>query len=181
MELQSFIIRLVEKNNGEILGRVRLQKLVYFCKALGADIDANYKLYIYGPFCQQVADILQDCVMEDILQEKDGIIQKGSEFRSCLASAVLENTSLSRQSMEIMEDVLNICGRLNTKELEITATTFFINRQQKVLFGCDDRDVVIDKVTRAKGNRFSRKEIEMSYQRVLEEYFPLVDKYAAIK
>lgn len=69
MELQSFIVQLVDKNGGEIAGRVRLQKLVYFCKALGADLNVNYKLYIYGPFSRQVADTLQDCVLDDILLE----------------------------------------------------------------------------------------------------------------
>lgn len=47
MELQAFVTQLVDKSGGEILGRVRLQKLVYFCKALGADINPNYRLYIW--------------------------------------------------------------------------------------------------------------------------------------
>ena len=51
MELRSFLVRLVDKSGGKISGRVRLQKLIYFCKALGADINVSYRLYVYGPFC----------------------------------------------------------------------------------------------------------------------------------
>lgn len=181
MELQSFIVQLVDKNGGEIAGRVRLQKLVYFCKALGADLNVNYKLYIYGPFSRQVADTLQDCVLDDILLEQNGAIQKGEEFDSYLKDAADCTEASTDRSSEIPEDVLALCGPLSTRELEITATTFFIDRQQKVLFGCDDKDNVIEKVTRAKGNRFSGEEIEDSYQRVINQYLPLAEKYAVIR
>ena len=67
---------------------------------------------------------------------------------------------------------------MTTKQLEITATTFFIDRQQKVLFGDDDKEAVIRKVSNAKGKRFNHNEIETSYQTVMEEFFPLEQKYA---
>jgi hypothetical protein len=178
MDLQSFIVQLVEKNSGEIAGRVRLQKLVYFCKALGADINTNYKLYIYGPFSQQVADTLQDCVLEDILLEENGIIREGTEFNAYMESSEILNNPLPEQSEQILNDVLELCRPLSTRDLEITATAFFIDRQQKVLFGCHDQNIVIEKVTHAKGNRFSENEINASYQRVLQKWLPLVKKYA---
>lgn len=174
MQLQSFMAQLVEKNGGEVAGRVRLQKIIYFCKALGADIDPNFKLYVYGPFSQQVADTLQDCVVEDILVEENGVIQRGIEFNDYLESV----TGLEDQSMKILIDVLELCKTLTTKQLEIDATTFFIDRQQKILFGCEDKQDVINKVIHAKGNRFTEDEIMKSYQRVVEKCFPLMKKYA---
>lgn len=176
MELQSFMVQLVEKNGGKIAGRVRLQKIIYFCKALGADINPNYKLYVYGPFSQQVADTLQDCVVEDILTEEDGLIQRGIEFKEHLKSVA----DSEDPSMKILVDVLKFCNTLTTKQLEIDATTFFIDRQQKILFGCEDSKAVMDKVIRAKGNRFTNDEIMQSYQRVVDRCFPLVKKYAAV-
>lgn len=174
MELQSFMVQLVDRNGGQVAGRVRLQKIIYFCKALGADINPNYKLYIYGPFSQQVADILQDCVVEDILVEENGMIQKGIEFKDYLENV----TGPEEPTLEILTDVLELCKTLSTKQLEIDATTFFIDRQQKILFGCKDEQVVIDKVIRAKGNRFTDDEILASYQRVVQRCFPLVEKYS---
>lgn len=176
MELQSFMVQLVDKNGGEIAGRVRLQKIIYFCKALGADINPNYKLYIYGPFSQQVVDTLQDCVVEDILVEENGFIKRGIEFKDYLKPV----TDSEDPSMEILVDVLELCKTLSTKQLEIDATTFFIDRQQKILFGCEDQKIVIDKVIRAKGNRFTKDEIQESYKRVVQKCFPLVKKYALV-
>ena len=49
-------------------------------KAFGTTVNANYKLYIYGPYSQQVADSLHEGVMDDIFSETKGLISKGTEF-----------------------------------------------------------------------------------------------------
>ena len=178
MESNAFIIQLLEEKGGEIQGRVQLQKLVYFCKAMGVDINANYKLYIYGPYSQQVANALQDCVADNILTESDGVIRKGADYDAFLNAFVKSENKLSDVSKNIVNDILGLCDRMTTKELEITATTFFIDRQQKALFGNDNKDTVIQKVSNAKGKRFNNDEIETSYQTVLKKFFPLEKKYA---
>ena len=178
MELKAFITQLLDEKGGEIHGRVQLQKIVYFCKAMGVNLNASYKLYIYGPYSQQVANALQDCVADDILTEVNGIIEKGDEYDAFMESVAGSGNILSDISRKIVQDVLQLCNTLTTKELEITATTFFIDRQQKALFGNDDKDIVIQKVTKAKGNRFDKSEIEDSYQRMEKEFFPLETKYA---
>lgn len=178
MEIKAFITRLLDKKGTEIHGRVQLQKLVYFCKAFGADIDVNYKLYIYGPYSQQVANALQDCVLDDILIESDGSIGKGSKFTSFLQDSAKSEETFSSQTEDIVNDILALCEGFSTRQLEIIATTFFINRQQSVLFGADDKEAVLSKVTRAKGSRFTMEEIEDSYQRVQSDFLPLEKKYA---
>ena len=177
MELKVFIPQLLEERNQPIYGRVQLQKIVYFCKALGADVSANYKLYIYGPYSQQVADTLQDCVVDDILTEKNGEIWKGDEFDNFVQFISARGNVLSGTSKEIVRDVLNICAPLTTHQLEITATTFFINRQLKTLYGSNDKEQVIKHVTAAKGSRFSDAEIEEAYARVQDIFLPIEEKY----
>lgn len=178
MELKQFMAQLLQEKGGPIQGRIQLQKLIYFCKALGADVNANYKLYIYGPYCQQIADALQDCVVDGILTETNGGIEKGSEFDAFVQSASESGNELSGTSKKIVCDVLTACSDLSTRQLEIAATTFFINRQLKVLFGSDDKERVIEKVTEAKGSRFSEEEIRQSYELVQEVFLPIEYKYS---
>lgn len=180
MELKAFIIQLLNEKGGEIHGRVQLQKIVYFCKAMGVKVNASYKLYIYGPYSQQVADALQDCVMDDILKESNGIIRKGMDFDEYMQSIADSENILSDTSRKIVKEVLQRCNQLTTKELEITATTFFIDRQQKALFGSDSKETVIKRVSKAKGNRFAESEIEDSYQRVANDFWPLERKYSVM-
>lgn len=177
MTSQAFIVDLIKEKGGNIQGRVQLQKLVYFCKALGAEVNTSYKLYIYGPYSQQVANALQDCVADDILIESNGLIQKGAEFESFLNYATDRGDTLSARSEEIVLDVLDSCKLFNTKDFEIVSTTFFIYRQQKALFNSTDKEEIIRKVTNAKGSRFTPDEINQAYQRVLDIFIPLEKKY----
>ena len=147
MEAKALIAQLLKCMNGQIHGRVALQKLLYFCKVCGADVDASYRLYIYGPYSQQVADALQDGIIDHIFAE------------------------------QIVKDVVETFSGETARQLEIIATTFFIDCQQKALFGKDDKDIVLDKVRRAKRARFSEQEIEESYGLMMEKCVPLVRKY----
>jgi len=177
MEAKDFIVQLIDAKGGNVHGRVQLQKLTYFCKAIGTDINVSYKLYIYGPYSQQVANALQDCVLDDILVEENGSISKGENFDAFLQAARESGAVLSGSAANILSDVLGLCNEMTTKQLEIAATTFFIDRQQKALFGNDDRTAVIKRVVSAKGNRFSREEIDRAYDQVVESFLPLETKY----
>lgn len=177
MEVQALIAQILNKLEGGIHGRVQLQKLVYFCKAFGTDVNANYKLYIYGPYSQQVADSLQDGVLDEIFTEADGKIAKGQRFDEYF-STLSESEVLKNVQEDIVADVLDTFSSLPTKQLEILATTFFINRQQNALFGSSDENSVLEKVRRAKASRFSEEEIGNSYKRMLEVCVPLDQKYS---
>lgn len=177
METQALIAYVMDHMNGEIHGRVQLQKLIYFCKAYGTAVDANYRLYIYGPYSQQVADSLQEGVMDDIFHETRGLISKGIEFEKYMASLRDENTLCSPQK-ELIYEVVDTFKEMSVEQLEILATTFFIYRQQNSLFGGADKESVLDKVRRAKSSRFTEGEIVSSYTKMEEICFPLVKKYA---
>lgn len=175
METVLFIIQLLEATTNKIIkGRIHLQKLVYFCKAFGVDVDANYKLYIYGPYSQQVANALQDCVTDDILEEAEGEIRKGKAFAKYYREKIENrNKKLPSEDHAIVKKVLSLFGDIPTKQIEIDATTFFIQRQQVALYGSNDKEAVIKKVTEAKHTRFKNEEILAAYnrvQRVQNEY-----------
>lgn len=177
MESQALIAYIMNNMEGQIHGRIQLQKLIYFCKAYGTTVDANYKLYIYGPYSQQVADALQEGVMDDIFCESKGLISKGEEFEKYINS-VCNASPLNGQQEKIVDEVLDTFRNMTSGQLEILATTFFIYRQQKSLFGSADKEEVLDKVRRAKSSRFTEEEIISSYNKMEEICFPLAKKYA---
>ncbi|MFR8711605.1 hypothetical protein B5G26_14950 [Anaerotignum lactatifermentans] len=176
MKPLALIAYILNMMNGEIHGRIQLQKLIYFCKTYGTTVDANYRLYIYGPYSQQVADSLQDGVMDDIFHESKGLISKGTEFDEYFTN-LSEKNPLCPEQQEILTDVLNTFGNMPSEQLEILATTFFIYRQQKSLFGTEEQEIIIDKVRRAKSSRFTEEQIISSYSKMKELCFPLMKKY----
>ncbi len=175
METQTLIAYILNHMNGTIRGRVQLQKLIYFCKAFGTTVNANYKLYIYGPYSQQVADSLHEGVMDDIFSETKGLISKGTEFDKYFHNLNKEDCLTNPQRIH---DILNTFKDLDINHLEILATTFFIYRQQKSLFGDVDKDNVLDKVRRAKSCRFTEEQIVNSYNKMEEICLPLAEKYS---
>ena len=54
MEAHEVIIALIEHNSGEIKGRTKLQKLVFFANEL-LQLDISYRPYYFGPFSDDVA------------------------------------------------------------------------------------------------------------------------------
>lgn len=174
MNAQVLIARMLDQMERGIHGRVQLQKLIYFCKVYGIDVDVNYRLYVYGPYSQQVADSLQEGVMEDIFHESKGLISKGLEFQNYLAQLPPEDATFSPQ----FADVLNTFQSMSIEQLEILATTYFIHQQQLALFGAADKTVVLDKVRRAKSSRFTEDQIINSYSTMEKICLPLARKYA---
>lgn len=177
MESRELIAYMMEEMDGEIHGRVQLQKLAYFCKTYGVSVDASYKLYIYGPYSQQVSDALQEGVMDDIFHESKGSIAKGEAFDR-YTDCIWHDHPLSMQQKKTIHEVLNTFKGMPNEQLEILATTFFIYRQQKSLFGDADKNSVLDKVRRAKASRFTEEQIISSYSKMEEICFPLAEKYA---
>lgn len=176
MESLALIAHILQRMDGVIKGRVQLQKLIYFCKVAGVSVDANYRLYIYGPYSQQVADSLQDGVMEEIFRESNGHIEKGEYFTEYYNS-LHDQDCLEGEQEKIVNSVLTEFRNMPVRELEILATTFFIDRQQKALFGSASQQYVLDKVRKAKSSRFSEAEIEKSYDQ-MEDCLRLIQQYS---
>lgn len=176
METQALIAHILEHEEKGVSGRIALQKLVYFCKTCGVNVDANYRLYIYGPYSQQVADSLQDGVEDSIFKETNGHIERGNEFEEYY-DGLSGGNALGQEQQTILSDVLGTLGNKSPKELEILATTFFIDLQQRTLFGSADKEDVLSKVTHAKETRFTKDEILNSYTQMEEICRPLVKRH----
>lgn len=177
MNAQALIAYILNRMHGEIHGRIRLQKLIYFCKAYGTAVNANYKLYIYGPYSQEVADSLQEGVMDDVFGETRGLISKGKEFDKYFDSLCSEGVFRGQQG-KIVNEVLGAFANFSSEQLEILATTFFIYRQQDFLFGNADKERVLDKVRRAKSSRFTEEQITDSYSQLERICIPVAKKCA---
>src|ERR1035438_6863418 len=51
------------------LGRTALQKLVYFCKAVGVPIPCSYEIYNFGPYSEEVTRSATALLADEALQD----------------------------------------------------------------------------------------------------------------
>ena len=150
------------RSDGQRLGKTKLQKLVYFCKASGVPMPYTFDMYYYGPFSQELAedmDRLEILGLVERREEKDGPAdyrpgQRADEAISCYAGALREyDTSIGRTIMAF--------GPMSARELELHATVHYVR-------GSGGRERSLDQTVEAvrvvKGSRFSPEEIRSAFE-----------------
>src|SRR5437899_967966 len=69
-----------EHHKNHYLGRTALQKLAYFCKALGLPIPCRFEIYTYGPYSETITFTVESLVADDVLSDASRD-QKYSNYR----------------------------------------------------------------------------------------------------
>ena len=70
MQLEGLIAYLV---NTKMSAEKALQKLVYFCSEAGVPMHARYRMYIYGPYSNEVAEELAEAITKEIVKAYDNV------------------------------------------------------------------------------------------------------------
>lgn len=116
---------------GIVVGHTLLQKLFYFLQhGKGIDLGYRYRLYHYGPYCQDVwADLsyLEDVNAVTIKGSPNGFgyhIYPGREIQDILSFAEDE---LKREVSEL----LDLLGHRPVRELECLATTHYVYKEMQ--------------------------------------------------
>ncbi|KFD40817.1 hypothetical protein HY02_01050 [Peptococcaceae bacterium SCADC1_2_3] len=160
MKLETLIAYLADKTT--IRGKKALQKLVYFCAEAGVPIYANFRLHIYGPYSNEVAEELGEAVTREIVKvSPDGYsFSKGFSGDKYL-SRDYGNIEANREKIQ---KVLDVFGGFTPLELELYATIHFIATALSEAYGKVTKERVVNEVYRAKGDKFNVERIESAYQ-----------------
>jgi hypothetical protein len=163
VELQALIAYLASRV--KIRGKKALQKLVYFCQEAGVPLYATYRLHIYGPYSNEVAEELGEAVAKEILRlDLDGI---GFLPGTSCAEYVGQQWEIIAPHRAAIEGVLEKLGGLSPLELELYATVHFVASALGEAYGAADEERVVTEVHRAKGLKFGRSQIRVAYRNLL--------------
>lgn len=163
MELEALIAYLADRT--AIRGKKALQKLVYFCREAGVPVYATYRLHIYGPYSNEVAEELGEAVAKEILRlDYDGFsFTAGTSCRKYL-DGHRRTIELHREKID---RVLEKLGQFSPMALELYATVHFVATALNEAYGSVGEDGVVAEVYRAKGDKFSRSQIQAAYRDLL--------------
>ena len=122
------IVWLVSLNNGRIVGKTRLQKIVYLLENFGLNSGFDFYYYNYGPFSPEVARATDEAVAQDRLDAKEK-----SGFH---AVPYTQFTSDERPPKKIcglpsekIGDLLEIMEQYTAIELEVAATISYLYQE----------------------------------------------------
>jgi len=147
----------------EIIGRTKLQKMIYFCQYLGWDVS-DYKLHYYGPFSFGLADTVKTAENSKFINQGNAppytfsITSDGNEFLDKFETRVCDPNKLAdtRELIQYLSD-------WTKEELELAATLDFVNQSNPGI----TRTNLITKVGVIKEN-FTQEDITAAHHKLLE-------------
>ena len=89
------LAEIIDAHGGELVGRIRLQKVIYLLDQLGLASGFEYSYHHYGPYSSEVSSALLDA-------ESAGVVQDQIKFRqSDGASYSVFHSQLDRQPEKV--------------------------------------------------------------------------------
>lgn len=130
------ILALAVTMNGGLVGRLRVQKLMYLLQQKGvcALEPLFFEYHHFGPFSSDVVDIIKGAVRSDIVEEiedrDDDDGWKRYEYRPT-RSAEDWAARVTPEDRVLVERVLDVCQGAHWRTLELAATADFLQRTDK--------------------------------------------------
>lgn len=127
---------LLEAAGGEIVGKVRLQKVVYLLDQLGMNSGYSYEYHHYGPYSEELTDEVDSDVIfgrvEEIIRRRmsDGVPY--SVFSLTELGDVEAENKLGDLSIEEARDALTIMSDHSATALELAATIHWLSSVEQV-------------------------------------------------
>ena len=135
----------VLKESGEIVGRKKLQKLIYIMKKLNFPFYEKYEFHFFGPYSEElnlkVEEMCHLSFVEEIMEQKSGyhqyrytLTEKGEEFLR-MSNYELPNTNgiikdMNEQSARFLELVSTILYFESLPRNEVEEKIFTLKEKQ---------------------------------------------------
>ncbi|WP_134702437.1 YwgA family protein [Ammoniphilus sp. YIM 78166] len=146
---------------GEVVGRKKLQKIVYITQKLQYDFNQKFQFHFYGPYSEEltleVEELCQFGFLQEILEDKGNynvyryrITDKGKEFLHHVKADVGN-----------LSPVLHKMNQSSARFLELVSTVLFFEKLSKA----EVREKI--QTLKAKSN-YSDEEIDEAYTWITE-------------
>ena len=125
---------------GTLDSRKRLQKMVYLLQSAGCPLEADFCLHLYGPYSQDIANLTDELVTGNLLEETCSHNPVGHKYtysipkNSEASLSHFEHTTNGRLANQQIEPWVERIKRLNSQDLwtlELASTVAFFQRTQK--------------------------------------------------
>jgi uncharacterized protein len=142
--------------SGEIIGRKKLQKMIYIAKKVSFPFHERFQFHFYGPYSEEltlrVEELCNMGFLNEIKEKKGGYFQ----YRYTLTDTGKEFLSLNEVDMPFLQDCLEDMNDQNARFLELVSTVLYFDNLSK--------EEVADKVFTLKSSqRYTEEEIDAAY------------------
>lgn len=133
-ELDQLVVSTVALAGGELVGRIRLQKIVYLLDQLGMKSGASFDYHHYGPYSEAISDAVTDAKFWGYISEAVSFrLADGAPYSSFKAlPEIPEPTQLGELSAEDAKKYLVRFAGCTSTVLELAATVHWLAFVEKV-------------------------------------------------
>ena len=141
----------------EIIGRKKLQKMIYIAKKVSFPFQERFGFHFYGPYSEEltlrVEELCNMGFLNEVREKKGGYFQ----YRYTLTETGKEFLSLNVVDMPFLKDCLTDMNSQNARFLELVSTVLYFDNLSK--------EEVTNKVFTLKSSqRYTEEEIDEAYQ-----------------
>lgn len=143
--------------SGEIIGRKKLQKMIYIAKKVAFPFHERFQFHFYGPYSEEltlrVEELCNMGFLNEVKEKKGGYFQ----YRYSLTEPGKEFLSVNEVEMPFLQDCLVDMNEQNARFLELVSTVLYFDNLPK--------EEVMNKVFTLKASqRYTEAEIDEAYQ-----------------
>jgi uncharacterized protein len=143
--------------SGEIIGRKRLQKMIYIAKKISFPFQERFQFHFYGPYSEEltlrVEELCNMGFLNEVKEKKGGYFQ----YRYTLTEPGKEFLSLHEINMPSLQECLLDMNTKNARFLELVSTVLYFDNLPK--------SEVENKVFTLKSSQnYTEEEIDEAYQ-----------------
>lgn len=143
--------------SGEIIGRKKLQKMIYIAKKIAFPFQERFQFHFYGPYSEEltlrVEELCNMGFLNEVKEKKGGYYQ----YRYALTDSGQEFLSLNKVAMPYLPDCLADMNEQNARFLELVSTVLYFDNLA--------REEVQEKIFTLKSKqRYTVEEVDAAYQ-----------------
>lgn len=143
--------------SGEIIGRKKLQKMIYIAKKVSFPFQERFGFHFYGPYSEEltlrVEELCNMGFLNEVREKKGGYFQ----YRYTLTETGKEFLSLNGVDMPCLQDCLTDMNSQNARFLELVSTVLYFDNLPK-------EEVTSKVFTLKSSQRYTQEEIDEAYQ-----------------
>ncbi|AGX06639.1 MULTISPECIES: YwgA family protein [Bacillaceae] len=143
--------------SGEVIGRKKLQKMIFIAKKISFPFQERFQFHFYGPYSEEltlrVEELCNMGFLNEVKEKKGGYFQ----YRYTLTDNGREFLSVNQVDMPCLPDCLEDMNSQNARFLELVSTVLYFDNLP--------REEVQEKVFTLKSKqKYTEEEVEEAYQ-----------------
>lgn len=146
---------------GEVIGRKKLQKIVYISKKFDFNFQERFNFHFYGPYSEELSLQMEELVDGGLIQEAKENKGGYTQYKYHLSEQGKEYLQLYPTQMEGYQSFVQTLNQESSRFLELVSTILYFDKLNK--------DELVEKVQKVKSKQnYSQEEIERGLEYIAQ-------------